>query len=74
MSMWEGKGRHGGWLNHLEGPAIIEGHTMKKVLFLHYSAYQGQKLGVLLKLVSMELNHIWGNCISFPTNKGSQSD
>ena len=44
MSMWEGKGRHGGWLNHLEGPAIIEGHIMKKVLFLHYSAYQGQKL------------------------------
>ena len=54
-------GRHGGWLNHLEGPAIIEGHIMKKVLFLHYSAYQGKKLGVRIKLVSMELNHIWGN-------------
>ena len=29
MSMLEGKGRHGGWLDYLEGPAIIEGHIMK---------------------------------------------
>ena len=34
MSMLEGKGRHGGWLNNLEGPSILEGHIMKKVLFL----------------------------------------
>ena len=58
MSMWEGKGRHGGWLNHLEGPAIIVGHIIKKDFFLRYSAYQGQKLGVRIKLVIMELNHI----------------
>ena len=68
MSMLEGKGRHGGRLNHSEGSAMIEGHIMKKILILYCSSYQGQKLGVRLKLVSMQLNRIWGNCISFPTN------
>ena len=40
MSMLEGKGRHGGRVNHLEGLAMIEGHITKKVLLMHYSAYQ----------------------------------
>ena len=43
---------------------------MKKVLFLHYSAYQSQKLGVGLKLVSIGLNLLLGNSIFFPQIRG----